>query len=87
MWLLGVMSDEVYPRTLLELERRFSREVVCIECLAALRWPDVWSCPRLQGHLGRDRWRCGMCRYEISVMAGTVFQDSHLPLTIWFQAM
>ena len=35
----------------------------------------------------RDRWRCGKCRYEMSVTAGTIFQDSHLPLTIWFRAM
>jgi hypothetical protein len=27
------------------------------------------------------------CRYEMSVTAGTIFQDSHVPLTIWFRAM
>jgi hypothetical protein len=85
------MSDEDYPRTLLDLDRRFSSEEPCIEYLAALRWPGGWACPRCAGiegwRLGRDRWRCGMCRYETSVMAGTVFQDTHLPLTIWFQAM
>ena len=35
----------------------------------------------------RARWRCGQCRYEMSVTAGTIFQDSHLPLTTWFRAM
>lgn len=35
----------------------------------------------------RARWRCGNCSYEMSVTAGTIFQDSHLPLTIWFRAM
>ena len=35
----------------------------------------------------RNRWLCGHCRYEMSVTAGTVFQDSHLPLTIWFRAI
>jgi transposase-like protein len=27
------------------------------------------------------------CRREVSVIAGTVFQDSKLPLTVWFRAM
>ena len=35
----------------------------------------------------RNRWLCGHCRYEMSVTAGTVFQDSHLPLTIWLRAI
>ena len=84
------MSED-YPRTLLELERRFSSEDSCAEYLAALRWPSGWACPRCSGteawQVRRDRWRCGKCRYEMSITAGTIFQDSHLPLTIWFRAM
>src|SRR5208283_3334868 len=30
---------------------------------------------------------CGDCRHQASVTAGTIFQDSHLPLTTWFRAM
>lgn len=30
---------------------------------------------------------CGKCRHQASVTAGTIFQDSHLPLTTWFRAM
>jgi transposase-like protein len=83
--------SEDYPRTLLEVERRFSREQACAEYLAALRWPGGWVCSRCSGTeawpVRRDRWRCAKCRYEMSVTAGTIFQDSHLPLTIWFRAM
>lgn len=32
-------------------------------------------------------WLCGNCRHQASVTAGTIFQDSHLPLTTWFRAM
>ena len=82
---------EEYPRTLLELERRFGSEEACIEYLAALRWPNGWVCPRCAGTevslVRRDRWRCGNCAYEMSITAGTIFQDSHLPLAIWFRAM
>ena len=35
----------------------------------------------------RCRLLCRDCRYQASVTAGTIFQDSHLPLTVWFQAM
>ncbi len=84
------MSED-FPKTLLELERRFSCEGACAEYLAALRWPGGWVCPRCAGtdawSVRRKRWLCGYCRYEMSVTAGTVFQDSHLPLTIWFRAM
>src|SRR5208337_3378707 len=83
--------DEDYPRTLLELERRFCTEDFCVEYLAALRWPGGWICPRCAEAAGwtvrRTHWLCGQCRYETSVTAGTIFQDSHVPLTIWFRAM
>ncbi|MDR3410859.1 MAG: IS1595 family transposase [Formivibrio sp.] len=84
------MSED-YPRTLLELEQRFNREEACAEYLAALRWPGGWVCPRCAGAeawpIRRNRWRCDQYRYEMSVTAGTIFQDSHVPLTIWFRAM
>lgn len=84
------MSED-YPRTLLELEQRFSSEEACAGYLASLRWPSGWVCPRCAGAevltVRRNRWRCDHCRYEMSITAGTIFQDSHLPLTIWFRAM
>jgi transposase-like protein len=35
----------------------------------------------------RDLWRCVQCGRETSVLAGTIFQDSKLPLAVWFRAM
>jgi hypothetical protein len=40
---------EECPKTLLELETRFSTEDACLEYLAQLRWPDGFRCPRC-GH-------------------------------------
>ncbi|MGA3080960.1 MAG: IS1595 family transposase [Terracidiphilus sp.] len=55
------------------------------------RWPSGWVCPRCNmagaWSIRRNRWLCEHCRYEMSVTAGTIFQDSHMPLTIWFRAM
>lgn len=82
---------EDYPRTLLELERRFSDESACRTYLSALRWPEGFVCPGCQGRqslaIRRDLWRCLDCRREVSVMAGTIFQDSKLPLMVWFRVM
>jgi transposase-like protein len=82
---------EDYPRDLLELEARFSTEAACREYLFGLRWPDGFRCPRCGG---AKSWpkpdglvRCAGCDYQISVTAGTVFQDSRLPLTLWFRAV
>jgi transposase-like protein len=82
---------EDYPRTLLELERRFSTEEACRQYLFALRWPAGFSCPRCGGlcawATARGLWMCGACQYQVSVTAGTIFQDTHLSLILWFRAM
>jgi transposase-like protein len=81
---------EDYPRTLMELERRFSDEASCRAYLFALRWPQGFICPACRGQglaIRRNLWRCANCQRETSVLAGTIFQDSKLPLTIWFRAM
>jgi len=82
---------EDYPGTMMELERRFSTEQACREYLFALRWPDGFACPRCRGKnawpMKRGLWLCQGCRMQVSVTAGTIFQDSHLPLTTWFRTM
>jgi transposase-like protein/ribosomal protein L37AE/L43A len=82
---------EDYPRTLSEFETRFSSEEACRDYLFKLRWGDAWLCPRCkQGRAwpsGRGLWMCGGCGYQASVLAGTVLQDTKLPLTTWFRAM
>jgi transposase-like protein len=81
---------EDYPRTLLELERQFANEEACRSYLFRLRWPDGFVCGRCGGRqawaMERGLWLCQGCRAQISVTAGTVFQDSRLPLTLWFRA-
>jgi transposase-like protein len=82
---------EDYPRTLLDLERRFSAEQACREYLFALRWPERFVCPRCGGRqawsMSRGLWLCGGCRHQASVTAGTIFQDTRLPLVLWFRAI
>ena len=82
---------EDYPRTVLEFEDRFASEQACWEYLAELRWPGGFVCPRCCQSGGwlasRGRWVCQHCRHQASVTAGTVFQDTHKPLRLWFRAI
>jgi len=55
-----------------------------------LRWPSGPVCPRCQRPattVARGRvWRCGGCDKRVSWTAGTIFQDTRTPLTVWFAA-
>lgn len=82
---------EDYPKTILELEQRFSTEERCREYLGELRWPDEFVCPRCGGGkawaASRGRFVCRLCRHQTSATAGTVFQDTRKPLVLWFRAI
>ena len=82
---------EDYPRTLEEFEGRFATEQACCEYLMQLRWPQGFVCPRCGGRRARPSrrglLRCGQCDYQASVTAGTIFQDTRLPLRTWFRTM
>src|SRR5208283_4102714 len=82
---------EDFPRTTLDFESRFATEEDCREYLFQMRWPEGFLCPRCGNckgwHTGRDLYRCGRCDFQVSVTAGTIFQDSRKPLTLWFRAI
>ena len=82
---------EDYPLTVMDLEKHFSTEEACRAYLFRLRWPNGFVCPRCQTPGGwsasRKRLICQSCRYQASVTAGTIFQDTHKPLTLWFRAV
>jgi transposase-like protein len=82
---------EDYPRTVMEMEKRFATEEACRAYLSALRWPEGFVCPHCGGRrawsMSRGHRLCRGCRHQVSAAAGTIFQDSHLPLGTWFRAM
>ena len=80
-----------YPASMVELEKRFATQEACLRYLAALRWPTGYVCPCCAS---AKAWTmenglilCAGCRRQQSVLAGTVFQDSHMSLPTWFRAM
>lgn len=82
---------EQYPKTLAELEDQFATDAACGEYLFRLRWPEGFVCPRCGGRKGwfmkRGLVKCATCEYQVSVKAGTIFDRSRLPLTMWFRAI
>jgi transposase-like protein len=77
--------------TLPELNALYSDESKCRELLKRLRWPEGVICPRCKSKtisrlFTQSKFECSDCRYQFSVTAGTIFNDSHLPLTQWFLA-
>src|SRR6266581_7483349 len=87
-----------YP-TLRETLEKFASEEACLEHLGRIRWPDGPRCPkcitptdvsrfRAIGKTGKVRrlYQCGACRCQFSATAGTLFHDSHRPLTDWLLA-
>jgi len=77
---------------LMQLFEDFDTDRECRNFLIALRWPKGIKCPACKGVkisriLERDQFDCDECRYQFSVTAGTIFHDSHLPLTKWFVAV
>lgn len=82
---------EDYPRTLIELEDRFSTEEACREYLATLRWPAGFICPGCgcvkAWRMRKGLYLCAQCRRQSSVTAGTIFQDSRVHLRVWLRAI
>src|SRR5947209_4944837 len=83
------MAD--YPRDQLDFENLFSSEAACRAYLFRLRWPDGFRCPMYPASKGwlnrRALMECAECGHQVSVTAGTIFQDTHKPLVLWFRAM
>lgn len=77
-----------------EFMARYGTEAQCASALAAQRWPEGFRCPGCGSaehstfeRAGRRYWQCRDCRYQTTVIAGTIFEATKLPLTVWFLAM
>ncbi len=84
--------------TLNELERRFPTEESCREYLRDQRWPDgKVHCPRcglsLKVYALKTRpfhWVCKHCGkngYRFSVLTGTIYENTNVPLRLWFKVI
>ena len=76
----------------IEFRERFGTEEACRKALFDMRWREGLACPAC-GHLSlcalktRQLFQCNRCKKQVRLTAGTVFQDTKLPLTAWFTAI
>lgn len=78
--------------TINDFFKRFPDDAACLAHLFQLRYGYDFGCPKC-GVIGTFRklakqpaYTCN-CGHHIHPMQGTIFQDSHTPLTKWFYAL
>jgi len=88
---IGPVAGVDYPARLAQLRAWFGTDADCLDYLDWLRWSGGFTCPACGGVDGPPvrvgLRRCRDCHRRASVTAGTVFQDTRTPLTVWFEAV
>ncbi|MBA2645194.1 MAG: transposase [Pyrinomonadaceae bacterium] len=92
------MSDTL---NLASLAKHFSDDDAARELLEHMRWPNGAVCPccgateayRLTPRVESKRpvrkgvLKCKSCRKQFTVTVGTIYEDSHIPLSKWLLAI
>lgn len=78
-------------------DARFHNEAAAYEYVEAVVWHEGIVCPhcgskerisKMQGKSTRiGVYKCYACRKPFTVKIGTIFEDSHVPLRLWLQAI
>lgn len=76
---------------LLEVNKNYNTQAKCLVLLQKLRWGKSVKCTfcnskntkSIKSEQGRHT--CKNCKRSFSVLVGTIFEDSRLPLPTWFQ--
>jgi Transposase zinc-ribbon domain len=88
---VGPRAGVDYPTSLSQFLDWFHSDADCARYLARLRWPDGFSCPKCRKQTKawvtkRYLYVCSECRHQTSLIAGTIFEKTRLPLLTWFRA-
>lgn len=82
---------KLYPLTMIEFQDAFPTDRACFEYLCLVKWPEGFVCPHCGGN---EAWKpkrlilkCKSCHRDVSVTAGTIFQDRRKSLRLIFQAI
>ena len=80
-----------------QLEAALPIDDACSAYLVAGRWPEGVCCPRCRSHdvwrlkSAKWKWRCPACgkggAYHFSHIAGTVLENTKIPLRNWFRLL
>jgi len=88
---------------LIKLASEYSDNDKARELLESLRWPNGAICPHCKNDGAEKQvykiipkedsstrkglWKCGACRKQFTVTVGTIFEDSHIPISKWLMAI
>jgi transposase-like protein len=86
---------------LIDVHKQFQTDDQCLDYIEKMRWPNGEMCCVHCGEIGRVSkitretgknkrtriYQCLACGKQFSVTSGTIFNDTHLPLTKWFLAI
>src|SRR5208337_1009075 len=89
-------GDKAMSQSVLTIPRLQNEEAAYAYVEARL-WPDGPVCPhcgaterisKMKGKATRiGLYKCYVCRKQFTVKIGTIFEDSHIPLNKWLQAL
>lgn len=77
--------------SLTEFQALYGREEQCRSAIFKARWPTGFCCPECGGTRyceirSRKVYQCHRCHHQTSLLSGTIYEQTKLPLTQWFLA-
>lgn len=90
------MTKFTRQMTVSEFEALFPDEDACRAYLVRRRWPEGPRCPRCGNEKLAElkarpfHWQCKACApngYRFSVLVGTIFENTNVPLRTWFRVI
>ena len=80
-------------KNIMDLIKFFNTEEKCHQFLKSILWANGKKCPKCGGCNIQEyksnfkKNRCADCKFDFSIIKGTIFDDSRLPLQKWFMAI
>ena len=86
---------------LIDVTQKFPTEDSCLDYIEQMRWPggeigcvhcgEIGRVSKITREAGKNKrtriYQCMACGKQFSATSGTIFNDTHLPLTKWFLAI
>ncbi|WP_136799972.1 IS1595 family transposase [Desulfosediminicola ganghwensis] len=78
--------------SLFDFQLQYGTEEQCLARLFRHKWPKGYRCPKCSHDKyyfirSRSLYQCRKCRHQASLLTGTIFASTKMPLTIWFLAI
>ena len=78
--------------SVINFQKLYGSQQQCEQALFRHRWPNGFVCPRCgYDHYcklkTRPVFQCSRCRHQCSLISGTIFASTKIPLPVWFWAI